>query len=109
MTNSVPYITRNIDELGRVVIPKEIRQRMNILVGDDVGIIPTEEGVLLVPVSKAENIGDEIRRLARVINENFPVKSGADSRKRDMLMDKTHSMLNILNDVPENDEPIIIE
>ena len=38
-------IVKEIDKLGRIVIPKEFRQRYNL--GDNVEIIACEEGVLL--------------------------------------------------------------
>lgn len=39
-------IIRRIDELGRVVIPKEFRRNMNIKEGDALEIFSTKEGVL---------------------------------------------------------------
>lgn len=39
-------IVRRIDDLGRVVIPKEIRRAFNIREGDALGIYTTDEGVL---------------------------------------------------------------
>ena len=42
-------IIRRIDDLGRVVIPKEIRRRFNIKEGDPLEIWCTDEGVVLAP------------------------------------------------------------
>lgn len=39
-------IVRRIDDLGRVVIPKEIRRSMAIQEGDALEIFTTDEGVL---------------------------------------------------------------
>lgn len=39
-------IVRRIDDLGRVVIPKEIRRTMAIQEGDALEIFTTDEGVL---------------------------------------------------------------
>ena len=40
-------IIRRFDDLGRIVIPKEIRRKFKINAGDPVGIYITEEGILL--------------------------------------------------------------
>lgn len=42
-------IIRRIDELGRIVIPKEIRRVHNIREGDPFEIISTDNGVYLQP------------------------------------------------------------
>lgn len=40
-------ITRRVDDLGRVAIPKEFRKRLEISEGDLLEIIVTREGILL--------------------------------------------------------------
>ncbi|HAE88424.1 MAG TPA: stage V sporulation protein T, partial [Clostridiales bacterium] len=40
-------ILRRIDELGRVVIPKEIRKTMKMREGEELEIFTTEEEVVL--------------------------------------------------------------
>lgn len=40
-------IVRNIDDLGRIVIPKEIRRTIGIKEGDPLEIYVTEEGICL--------------------------------------------------------------
>ena len=56
-------VIKEIDKLGRIVIPKEMRDRLGF--GDSVEVVVTEEGVLvrnpqyrLVRVDKFKN-GDE--------------------------------------------------
>ena len=41
-------MTRRIDELGRVVIPKEIRRTYNLNVGDELEIYTEADGVLVM-------------------------------------------------------------
>lgn len=41
-------IIRRLDDLGRIVIPKEIRRTMNLREGDPLEIYTTNEGVMLV-------------------------------------------------------------
>ena len=44
--------TRQVDKLGRLVIPIEMRRYFGFEVGDLVQIIPTENGVLLISNKK---------------------------------------------------------
>lgn len=44
-------IVRRIDDLGRVVIPKEVRRAMNIKEGDPLEIYTTNDGVCFKPYS----------------------------------------------------------
>lgn len=46
---TVTGIIRRFDDLGRIVIPKEIRRKFKINVGEPVEISITEEGILLKP------------------------------------------------------------
>src|SRR5574344_839343 len=49
-------ISRKIDELGRVVIPKEIRNNLNINVDDSVEIYIEDKKVILEKYSKLDNL-----------------------------------------------------
>lgn len=40
-------ITRRMDDLGRVVIPKEVRQSLGINEGDFLEIVGTDRGLLM--------------------------------------------------------------
>ena len=43
---------KRLDDLGRIVIPKELRRKYNIKEGDAFGIIPVAEALLLRPANK---------------------------------------------------------
>ena len=47
--NTTRGIIRRFDDLGRIVIPKEIRRKFKINAGEPVEISITEEGILLKP------------------------------------------------------------
>lgn len=49
MKMTVTGIIRRFDDLGRIVIPKEIRRKFKINAGEPVEIFITEEGILLKP------------------------------------------------------------
>lgn len=46
--------TRKIDQVGRVVIPSEIRERFNMEIGDKVEFFAVKDGILLVKSEKRE-------------------------------------------------------
>ena len=46
-------IVRRIDELGRIVIPKEIRRVLRIREGDPIEIFTDEDGVVLLKIQAA--------------------------------------------------------
>lgn len=47
-TAKVIPVTRQIDSVGRVVIPKEIREDFNMEIGDKITFYKTKDGLLLV-------------------------------------------------------------
>ena len=49
-------IVRKVDELGRVVIPKELRRKMHIRVGDEMEIFVNDKGEVLL--KKHSSLGD---------------------------------------------------
>ena len=51
-------IVRRIDELGRIVIPKEIRRVLRISEGDPIEIYTDDTGVLLKKYARVREIGD---------------------------------------------------
>ena len=52
-------IVRRIDELGRVVIPKEIRRNYGIKEGDSLEIFTTNEGIMIAPIKPDPNVHEE--------------------------------------------------
>ncbi|MBQ1821793.1 MAG: AbrB/MazE/SpoVT family DNA-binding domain-containing protein [Clostridia bacterium] len=51
-------IVRRIDELGRIVIPKEIRRVLRIREGDPIEIFTDEDGVVLKKYARIRELGD---------------------------------------------------
>ena len=56
-------IVRRIDDLGRVVIPKEIRRTMKIREGDPLIISTTENGVLFEKYDVNADITDSLKQV----------------------------------------------
>ncbi len=62
-------VVRRIDELGRIVIPKEIRKTMRLREGEKIEIYITEkEEILLKKFSTLKNISDFAQNFADSIN-----------------------------------------
>ena len=55
-------IIRRFDDLGRIVIPKEIRRKFKINVGEPVEICITEEGILLKPYNSEPKSNTELAK-----------------------------------------------
>lgn len=66
-------IIRRIDELGRVVIPKEIRKNLSIKAGDSIQIYVNESQVVLEKYEPKKVFGEEtynlIKSLAEITNK----------------------------------------
>ena len=62
-------IVRRIDDLGRIVIPKEIRRDMGIADGDPLEMVKTDEGILVRPYPKANGMRAYARNLEDSIRE----------------------------------------
>ena len=61
-------ISRKIDDLGRIVIPKELRNNLNIHVNDELEIYIKDNKIILEKYSKLDNIKDYITNLIKNIN-----------------------------------------
>lgn len=64
-------IVRKIDELGRIVIPKEIRKTLKLNTGDEVEIFVDDNKVYLKRFSTLLGLEEELFNIAKVINEQF--------------------------------------
>jgi AbrB family transcriptional regulator (stage V sporulation protein T) len=58
-----------MDELGRVVIPKEMRRTMHLREGEELEIFAEEEGLLLKKYSAMSALGGIAQEYARVIEQ----------------------------------------
>ena len=67
-------ITRKIDELGRIVLPKEIRNTMNINTGDDFQISIVDNKIILERYQKLRNYQNEIIKIIRPFIEELKYK-----------------------------------
>ena len=63
-------IVRRIDELGRVVIPKEIRKTMHIKEGEEMEVFVTDDSLVLKKYSPVKNILQLAEEYAEILYDN---------------------------------------
>lgn len=66
-------IVRRVDDLGRVVIPKELRKALQIREGDPLELSITPDGILLKKYQPIKTILDEAKEIADAIHETIGV------------------------------------
>lgn len=64
-------VTRKIDELGRIVIPKEIRRNLGIRDGESLEIFTNEDSIILKKHSQLEQYDDISKKLCDLISSIF--------------------------------------
>ncbi|KAF5071798.1 hypothetical protein DSECCO2_208830 [anaerobic digester metagenome] len=66
-------ITRKVDELGRIVLPMEIRRNKGINFGDPMEIFTTEDGIVLRRFEAVDDALSVAKRLKEILdNEKNP-------------------------------------
>lgn len=60
-------IVRRIDELGRIVIPKEMRKTMRLQVGDEMEISANDEGLTLKRYTGFQSVLPSLKALAKAL------------------------------------------
>ena len=106
-------IVRRIDDLGRVVVPKEIRRTLRIREGDPLEIFTDREGeIILKKYSPIGELGEFARQYAEAlaqttgnvicITDRDQIIAVSGASKKDMLMKPISQQLENLIDGREN-------
>lgn len=83
-------IVRRVDDLGRVVIPKEIRRKLGIYEGEALEIYIEDGGVLF---KKFEvNLSQEAKTLWDRVEQNIP----CDDPNRPAILDAISKAINLI-------------
>lgn len=67
-------VIRRIDELGRIVIPKEIRRNLGIRDGENVEIFTESDSIILKKYNRMESINNLASILTEIIYNDFNYK-----------------------------------
>lgn len=91
-------VTRKIDELGRIVIPKEIRKNLGIRDGESLEIYTSDDSIILkkyYEVKKLEDVCDKLCEMIKniydvniLITDREKVVSSSISNYKNKLLDK---------------------
>lgn len=85
-------IVRRVDDLGRVVIPKEMRRELGISDGDPLELLLTDEGVFIRPYPRASGIAAYLRNLKQAIQDD----SYMGENERKPMLDKVTELERII-------------
>ncbi len=85
-------IVRRIDDLGRIVIPKEIRRTLRVSEGDPMEIYMDGDSVVFKKYDNTESTADAVKLLGKYISEDYDLKCSAK------LLVKIREMEDILKE-----------
>lgn len=88
-------ITRRIDELGRIVVPKEIRYNLGIRDGEPLEIYTNDNSIIIKKYSQVENIKDLSSILCEIISDICDVSVLVTDREKVIATNK--SVVNIVD------------
>ena len=92
-------IVRKIDDLGRIVLPKELRKYLNINPGDDFHILLENNKIILEKYSYLNNKEDDILNIISIFNElnnydiNLIVNNEIINKNNIKISEKYNSMI----------------
>ena len=66
-------VTRKIDELGRIVIPKEIRKNLGIRDGESLEIYTSDDSIILKKYYEVKKLEDVCDKLCEMIKNIYDV------------------------------------
>lgn len=75
-------IVRKIDELGRIVIPKEIRNVLNIQCNDDLEIYVDNYNIILKKYEKSDNLINYINKIVTFFNDYSDIKMYVTNKEK---------------------------
>ena len=67
-------VIRKIDELGRIVLPKEIRRNLGIRDGENLEIFVENDHILLKKYSKMQDYSEIVKNLGSVVDNIYDFK-----------------------------------
>lgn len=87
-------VIRKIDELGRIVLPKEIRRNLGIRDGENLEIYVENDHILLKKYSKMQDFSEIVNNLATIVNNTYDIKMIVTDRDKVLYSDVDKIGLN---------------
>lgn len=88
---------RRLDDLGRILIPSEIRRRLGAKEGFPFEIIPIAEGILIVPYNPIETFGSRVDALLSDVKETENYR-GMPDEAREAVKTKLQELVEVMQD-----------
>ena len=88
-------ITRRIDELGRIVVPKEIRYNLGIRDGEPLEIYTSDNSIIIKKYSQVENIKDLGQNICDIIFDVCNI--GILVSDREKIVSASNNLKDLLN------------
>ena len=95
-------IVRKLDDLGRIVIPKEIRKYIGIKEGDSLEIFVDKDEIILRKYNASMGLCELVRELD---NEFSHVKSGMETETANKIYEHINALREILKGVRFEERP----
>lgn len=104
-------IVRKIDELGRIVLPKELRKYLNINTGDDFQITVNDKKIILERYSRLNDYQQDILRIINCFSSVLNYKLyivinndilGTNNKISDFIIQKMQERKIYINENPSN-------
>nr|DAO34308.1 MAG TPA: stage V sporulation protein T [Caudoviricetes sp.] len=67
----VTGVIRRIDDLGRVVVPRDMRKSLGLQEGTPLEVCATEEGILFKKYDPGITMMDIVKNLENALNDNY--------------------------------------
>lgn len=80
-------ITRRIDDLGRIVVPKELRNNLGIRDGEPLLISTQDDAIIIKKYSKIESLEDKIKKYCQIIKDVLDIKIIITDREKVIYTD----------------------
>lgn len=87
-------VIRRIDELGRIVLPKEIRRNLGIRDGENLEIFVEEDKIILKKYSKIKDFNEVIKSIFDCVNTVYDMKILVTDRDKILY---TNTDMNLIN------------
>lgn len=87
-------ISRRIDNLGRIVIPIEIRRNLNIRIGEELAIEIANNKIILTKISNIDNYLSFLTELCNIIKEIYNFKIIITNREKVIITSEEQNLIN---------------
>ena len=86
-------IVRKIDDLGRIVIPKELRKSLNIKNSDDLEITITDDKIILEKYYRLKNLKNTLNKYFKMLDKFLDSNFIISDKENILLTSKEYSNL----------------